>query len=243
MEKSLSIDSTYSTESPRQKKTDESKVLSLTHKKRERKTKKKKVIQSQKSFKYRNLIKKLKTHCIKIFEKIIKTCLIYPHTFSLYNIKPKQSRLFFRYFKSDISKQKNKILMNTQLKYLLSKFIGNASFSKLEIKSEMEALFNYLTNIKWKQFLLLFKYDPNSILLPYIINNFVLINPNNLNILYDYIYSEEENTSNCAKRTINAEYQAFINAIPSQNEDSTDLNDYAITSNLKSFLINFRAFN
>ena len=57
------------------------------------------------------------------------------------------------------------------------------------------------------------------------------------------IYSEEENTSNCAKRTINAEYQAFINAIPSQNEDSTDLNDYAITSNLKSFLINFRAFN
>ena len=243
MEKSLSIDSTNSTESLRQKKQDEISPLSLTHKKRERKTKKKKVVQSQKSFKYRNLIKKLKTHCIKIFEKIIKTCLIYPNTFSLYNIKSKQARLFFRYFKSDISKQKNKILMNTQLKYLLSKFIGNASFSKLKSKLEMNNLFNYLTNIKWKQFLLLFKYDPNNILLPYIVNNSVLINQNNLNILYDYIYSEEECPSNCSKRTINADYLAFINAIPSQQEDNQDLNDFTISCNFKSFLMNFRTFN
>lgn len=243
MEKSLSIDSTNSTESLRPKEQDDSKLSLLRNKKRERKSKKKKVVQSQKSFKYRNLIKKLKTYCIKIFEKLIKTCLTYPQTFSLYNIKSKQSRLFFRYFKSDISKQKNKILMNTQLKYLLSKFIGNASLSKLQIKSEMRNLFNYLTNIKWKEFLFLFKYDPNNIMLPYIVTNSVLINQDNLNILYDYIYSEQENPSNCAKRTINADYLTFINEIPSKNEEDTDLNDGSITNNFKSFLINFRSFN
>ena len=242
MEKSLSIDSTYSTESIRQREQNESKQSSLRTKKRERKSKKKKVCQSQKSFKYRNLIKKLKTHCIKIFEKIIKTCLRYPHTFSLYNLKSKQSRLFFRYFKSDISKQKNKILMNTQIKYLLSKFIGQATLSNLQIKSEMKNLFNYLTNLRWKEFLFLLKYDPNNLMLPYLVKNSVLINVDNLNILYDYIYSEQENPSNCAKRTINAEYLAFIKEIPSQNEEDIDLNDFSITSNFKSFLLNFSSF-
>ena len=134
-----------------------------------KKVQKIKKAKAKQSFKYRNFIKKFKTHCTKILEKVIRSTLVNPKTFSLYNIKEKKARFFFRYFKSDISRKKNSVLLNSPINYLLEQFIGKRALNHLKVKTEKLNLFNYITHIKWKQFILLIKYDPLNILS--IVNN------------------------------------------------------------------------
>ena len=59
-----------------------------------KKVQKIKKAKAKQSFKYRNFIKKFKTHCTKILEKVIRSTLVNPKTFSLYNIKEKKQGYF-----------------------------------------------------------------------------------------------------------------------------------------------------
>ena len=59
-----------------------------------KKVQKIKKAKAKQSFKYRNFIKKFKTHCTKILEKVIRSTLVNPKTFSLYNIKEKKQGSF-----------------------------------------------------------------------------------------------------------------------------------------------------
>ena len=149
---------------------------------------------SKQSFKYRNFIKKFKTHCIKMLEKLIKICLANPKTFSLYNLKEKQARFFFRYFKSDISRKKNSVLLNAPMNYLLERFVGKEALNKLKVKKEKLCLCNYITHINWKEFVLLIKYDPLNIISPYK-KEFPLLNKTNVDIFLSNIYIDLKSTN------------------------------------------------
>lgn len=243
MDKTFSSASTKSAQSNSDFSIHENSKSSFSPQLKEKKRKSKKTLQSQKSFKYRNLIKKMKTHCIKVLEKLIKSCLVFPSSFSLYNLKSKSGRLLFRYFKSDISKNKNKILMNTTINFLLERFLGSKNFAHLLIKEEMKHLYNYLINIQWRQFIFFVKYHSFDLVNPYFNETSNLLNRNNINILLNYISSEQDNTIFFDKRTINTEYLTFIKEISPIVQNNKLINNDVINGNFKNFLCSFKSFN
>ena len=209
----------------------------LQPKKKVQKTKKAKAKQS---FKYRNFIKKFKTHCTKILEKVIQSTLVNPKSFSLYNIKEKKARFFFRYFKSDISRKKNSVLLNSPINYLLEQFIGKKALKKLKVKKENISLFNYITHIQWKQFILLIKYDPLNIISPFK-TNFPLLTIKNVDIFFSNIYVDLNSIEITSKKNVNEKYLSFIREIPIE-EKTNDLNNSSIKENFNEYLNCFFEF-
>ena len=186
--------------------------------------KKEQFIQIQTSFIYRNLIKKLKTHCIKLYEKKLHSTLKNPHKFTLYNLSSKKSRLLFRFFKSDISKHKNKILLETSMKVLLKNFIGDNSLNELICNSNKKHLFFQLMNMKWKYFLVFMKYNIENFTCGDIKDDF--INKENLSILFDYIYNGNTNYTYKHKKSCNKQYFHFVKELENKECCNTKQNNF-----------------
>lgn len=199
---------------------------------------------SQKSFIYRNLIKKIKTRCIKHYEKLICKCIINPQKLSLYNLEEQNARTFFRFFKSDISKHKNRILLNTSMKTFLSKFLGDLNTINLDIKENQQHTFNILINIKWKEFICFLKYDIENINFLTLGKDNDVINRENFQIFFDYIYSTKDNYSYIKKKTWNKKYLYFIEKLEEENtlNKSCDLNEIKSNESFQQFLLNFKTF-
>ena len=138
-------------------------------------------ITSRTYFKHRNLIKKVKTNCINIFEKLISNCLsIEQSIFSF--AKNKKKRDVLRYFKSDISKLRNFFL----LKIKMSLFCDfDFSLYKKYIISDKEYKLNFLLNLTWKEFLLYLK--NNNQIITNEIENLIKINNKDFDIFFNYI--------------------------------------------------------
>ena len=205
-----------------------------------KKVQKIKKAKAKQSFKYRNFIKKFKTHCTKILEKVIRSTLVNPKTFSLYNIKEKKARFFFRYFKSDISRKKNSVLLNSPINYLLEQFIGKRALNHLKVKTEKLNLFNYITYIKWKQFILLIKYDPLNILSQFK-NDFPLLTIKNVDIFFSNIYVDPNATEITSKKNVNEKYLSFIREIPLE-EKNNDVNNNSLNENFNEYMSCFFQF-
>ncbi len=193
-----------------------------------------KKVKSKQSFKYRNFIKKFKTHCIKILEKLIKSCLLNSKAFTLYNLKEKQARFFFRYFKSDISRKKNSVLLNAPMNYLLEQFLGKEALTKLKVKKDKKCLFTYITHIKWKEFVLLIKYDPLNIISPYR-KEFPLLTKKNVDIFFSNIYIDLKSIEITPKKNVNEEYLSFIKGI-SLNENNNDVHNNSIKAQFNEYM-------
>ena len=181
-----------------------------------------------------NFIKKFKTHCIKILEKLIKSCLLNSKAFTLYNLKEKQARFFFRYFKSDISRKKNSVLLNAPMNYLLEQFLGKEALTKLKVKKDKKCLFTYITHIKWKEFVLLIKYDPLNIISPYR-KEFPLLTKKNVDIFFSNIYIDLKSIEITPKKNVNEEYLSFIKGI-SLNENNNNVHNNSIKAQFNEYM-------
>ena len=199
---------------------------------------------SQKSFIYRNLIKKIKTRCIKHYEKLISKCIINPQKFSFYNLEELNARNIFRFFKSDISKYKNRILLNTSMKTFLTKFIGKSNLGNLNIETTHKHAFNMLNNITWKEFMCCLKYNIKNINSLSLDKDNIVINKENFNIFFDYIDSTKEKYSYIKKKTWDKTYLHFIEQLEKDNTltNSNDSNEIESNKNFQQFLLNFKTF-
>ena len=205
---------------------------------------KKAINSSQKSFIYRNLIKKIKTRCIKHYEKSISKCIINPQKFSFYNLEELNARTIFRFFKSDISKHKNRILLNTSMKTFLRKFIGKSNLINLNIKETHKHTFNMLNNITWKEFMCCLKYNIKTIIFLPLDKDNIVINKENFNIFFDYIDPTKEKYSYIKKKTWNKKYLHFIEQLEKDNTliNSNDINEIESNKSFQQFLFSFNTF-
>ena len=143
-------------------------------------------ISSRTYFKHRNLIKKVKTNCINVFEKLISNCLAIDQSIFTFAGKNKKKRDVLRYFKSDISKLRNFFLLTIKMKDLISLFCDfDFRLYKKYVVKDKENLLNFLLNLTWKEFLLYLKND-NKIIKNGI-ENLVKINNKDFDIFFNYI--------------------------------------------------------
>ena len=142
-------------------------------------------ITSRTYFKHRNLIKKVKTNCINIFEKLISNCLSIEQSIFTF-AKNKKKRDVLRYFKSDISKLRNYFLLKIKMKDLISLFCDfDFNLYKKYIISDKEYKLNFLLNLTWKEFLLYLK--NNNQIITNEIENLIKINNKDFDIFFNYI--------------------------------------------------------
>ena len=129
------------------------------HEKKYKKIANKLRVSSRTYFKHRNLIKKVKTNCINVYEKIINSCLnLTQPLFSLGSGKNKRKRDVLRYFKCDISKLRNYLLLNIPMKNIISLF-SDFQLNENYIIEKKRMKLNMLLNITWKDFMLCLKND------------------------------------------------------------------------------------
>lgn len=99
----------------------------------------------QTNIKQGNLIKKVKTYTMSVYEKLLQSCLIAKKSFKLYNISNKRKRNLFKSFKADISRKRNSIIQSIPMKKIFKHLIG-FNLMKLKVKKNKADLFNYLLN-------------------------------------------------------------------------------------------------
>ncbi len=127
------------------------------HEKKYKKIANKLRVSSRTYFKHRNLIKKVKTNCINVYEKIINSCLnLTQPLFSLGNGKNKRKRDVLRYFKCDISKLRNFLLLNIPMKNIISLF-SDFQLNENYIIEKKRLKLQLLLNMTWKDFMVCLK--------------------------------------------------------------------------------------
>ena len=107
-----------------------------------------------KLFEGRNVIKKVKTHCLKAFYKAIKNCTDLKETLvSTYRLKIYEKRHIYKTFKSDISKFRNKVLLNLKMRKIMKIFSNINIHDNSKIKPKKMIVYNFLMNSKWFEIL------------------------------------------------------------------------------------------
>ncbi len=155
------------------------------HEKKCKKVKNKIILSSRTYFKHRNLIKKVKINCINIYEKLLNSCLNVEK--SIFNIgvpKKKKVRDVLRYFKSDISKYRNNLLLQIPMNDLISLFCNFAFLDEYIIR-EKKLKLNFLLNITWKEFILYLKNSNNELTIG--VKDLIKISKKEFEIFFNYI--------------------------------------------------------
>ena len=154
------------------------------HEKKCKKVNNKIVMSSRTYFKHRNLIKKVKINCINIYEKLLNSCLnIEKSVFSIGVPKKKKERDVLRYFKSDISKLRNNLLLPIPMIDLISLFCTFKFLEEYILKHKKEKL-NFLLNITWKELILYIKYNSE---LTSGVKDLIKISKKEFDIFFNYI--------------------------------------------------------
>jgi hypothetical protein len=110
-----------------------------------------------KPFEDRNLIKKVKTYCLKYYIKALTHCLLFNNKKRRKWKIAKKSKIF-KMFKSDISKIRNRIVLNLPMHKIMETFSNiNLKSQNFQVKEEFMLTFNFLLNMKWKDLLLIIK--------------------------------------------------------------------------------------
>jgi hypothetical protein len=214
--------------------------------KKELKEKKKKnpKYKNSKLFEGRNIIKKVKTHCLKIFYKTIKECIEMKEKVSPnFRLKIYEKKNIYKIFKSDISKFRNKILLNIKMKKIIKVFSNINIHDNSNVKEEKRILFNFLMNCTWMDILLYVKRGNPDILAYY--KNKPLKNADvaskEVNEYMDYI----KNGTNNYKDRINLDrnYLDLYENLVTEYKFSKDLQKkdilYTEHAEVKEFIKNF----
>ena len=157
-------------------------------------------ISSRTYFKHRNLIKKVKTNCINIYEKLINSCLyieqpIFPINYS----KNKRKRDVLRYFKCDISKLRNYLLFQIPMIKIISLF----------------------SDYTWKEFMLHIRNDNKDITTG--IEGLIKVNKKDFDIFFNYVL--EINYSYDLRPSVDSLYANSLDKILSFNIKYTNDNN------------------
>jgi hypothetical protein len=135
-------------------------------------TKKFKILAEQKKknrnyFEGRNVIKKVKIHCLKVFYTLIKDCIDYKsYGAGEYKLKLGEMNLIYQTFKYDISKYRNKVLLNLRMKDIMETFSNVNINEDTRIKEDKLLVFNFLMNCTWMDFLGLVKNENKELIDP-----------------------------------------------------------------------------
>ncbi len=170
-------------------------------------------ISSRTYFKHRNLIKKVKTNCINIYEKLINSCLfIEQPIFSINYSKNKRKRDVLRYFKCDISKLRNYLLLKIPMIKLISLF-SDYEFTQNSIDVKKQNKLNLLLNMTWKEFMLHLRNDNKDITSG--IEGLIKVNKKYFAIFFNYVL--EINYSYDLRPSVDSLYANSLNKILSFN--------------------------
>jgi hypothetical protein len=116
-------------------------------------------------FEGRNIIKKVKIHCLKIFYVIIKECIDQrAYSIGEYKLKLGDMNMIYQTFKYDISKFRNKILLNLRMKDILAIFSNVNINDDTRVKGDRKFLFYFLMNCTWLEFLVFVKHENMELL-------------------------------------------------------------------------------
>jgi len=185
-------------------------------------------ISSRTYFKHRNLIKKVKTNCINIYEKLVNSCLLIEQPiFSINYSKNKRKRDVLRYFKCDISKLRNYLLLQIPMIKLISLF-SDYEFTQNSIDVKKQNKLNLLLNMTWKEFMLHLRNDNKDITSG--IEGLIKVNKKDFDIFFNYVL--EINYSYDLRPSVDSLYANSLEKILSFNIQYT--ND----GNLKKNTIN-----
>ena len=127
------------------------------------------------------------------------------------------------------------------MNYLLEQFLGKEVLTKLKVKKDKKCLFSYITNMKWKEFVLLIKYDPLNIISPYR-KEFPLLTRKNVDIFFSNIYIDLKSIEITPKKNVNEKYLSFIRGI-SLNEINNDVHNNNMREQFNEYMNCFFSFN
>jgi hypothetical protein len=102
------------------------------------------------SYNEKFLIKKVKTRCFKIYFRLLFKCT--SSTLDKSKLKIQKKKEIFKLFKSDVCKSRNRAILYTPMRVLLSLF-SNICVEGLPIKKEKNNSHEYLMNLTWEEFL------------------------------------------------------------------------------------------
>jgi hypothetical protein len=108
---------------------------------------------TKKLFEGRNIIKKVKTHCLKIYFTLVKSLMIHKGVFETVMMSAHKNKIL-RLFKSDISKTRNKSLLDLSMSKII-KLLMNVDLMELiyYVRTEKILKFKFLLNCSWRDFL------------------------------------------------------------------------------------------
>ena len=185
-------------------------------------------ISSRTYFKHRNLIKKVKTNCINIYEKLVNSCLLIEQPiFSINYSKNKRKRDVLRYFKCDISKLRNYLLLQIPMRKIISLF-SDFDFNSNSIDVKKKNKLNLLLNMTWKEFMLHLRNDNKDITSGF--EGLLKVNKKDFDIFFNYVL--EINYSYDLRPSVDSLYANNLDKILSSNIK------YTTENNLKNYTIN-----
>lgn len=206
------------------------------HEKKYKKIANKLRVSSRTYFKHRNLIKKVKTNCINVYEKIINSCLFLNQPlFSLGNGKNKKKRDVLRYFKCDISKLRNYLLLNIPMYKIISLF-SDFQLNDSIIKQNHRAKLNFLLNITWKDFMVYLKNDVKAITEGF--EGLIKVSKKDFDIFFNYIL--EINYIYDLRPSVDTLYANSLDKI--LNSGIKSKNENQRKKELIDFIMNFKGF-
>jgi hypothetical protein len=143
-----------------------------------------------KLFEGRNVIKKVKTHCLKVFYRAIKDCTDLRETLiSTYRLKIYEKRMIYKTFKSDISKFRNKVLLNLKMRKIMGIFSNININDNSKIKPDKILVYKFLMNSTWYEILNYVKRNNKEIIKQDILNPISDISIAEINEYLEYIKS------------------------------------------------------
>jgi hypothetical protein len=196
---------------------------------------------SGKYFQGRNTVKKVKIYCLKIFKKLLNDCFEADY-YKIKQFKPDDDKESFMYniFKSDISKYRNKLLLDQPMKTIIQTFCNFNLENLEEVKHEKKSFFYFLINSKFKDFIYYIRMETEEI--------FEFLSRKNINTMLrrhdiDQYLNYIESGSNILKKRINVNtnylklYEKFI--YPRMNtNNSFSLDDKLFEKHFEEYLKN-----
>lgn len=193
-------------------------------------------VSSRTYFKHRNLIKKVKTNCINIYEKILNSCLhINQPLFTINTGKNKRKRDVLRYFKCDISKLRNYLLLNIPMKEIVSLFSDFQINDNAIIKGKKHKVM-FLLNMTWKEFMLAIKNNVKEIVQG--MENVIKITKKDFDIFFNYVL--EINYSYDLRPSVDSLYANSLDKI--LNEGMKYKNEEELKRETNEFILMFNGF-
>jgi hypothetical protein len=174
-----------------------------------------------KLFEGRNIIKKVKTHGLKLFNRILKQIANLKEKIpAKFRLKLQEKKYIYKIFKSDISKFRNKILLNHKMKTIMKNFSNLNLHEGTKIKDDKKEYYDFLMNSTWLEILIYFKRKSKEIILNDVKpGKNIEITSKEVNEYLDYI----KNGSSNYKERVNLDknYLKLYEPIVSMNPESS----------------------